>query len=134
MKTKIIISFVLINLCQRSFQLDGHGIGRLGKVDPNSFSEPEKVTTNHIDIYWNVYFNNNTIFGAVDLFLSVLAPEGINEVVLDVSNLSIIAVFEMTTDNDGNYLEIPLKYEISDPVPGIGSKMVVELPELKREK
>lgn len=40
-------------------------MGRLGKVDPSSFAEVEKITTVHSDLKWKVDFANKKIVGSV---------------------------------------------------------------------
>lgn len=56
-------------------------MGRLGKVDPNSYSEPEKLTLRHADLDWTVDFNRKIITGGVTLKFKILADEGVEKIV-----------------------------------------------------
>ena len=40
-------------------------MGRLGIVDPSSYSEPERITTTHSSLRWNVDFNSTRLLGSV---------------------------------------------------------------------
>lgn len=40
-------------------------MGRLGKVDPSSYSQPELITTEHSDIKWEVDFAATKLRGSV---------------------------------------------------------------------
>lgn len=40
-------------------------MGRLSSVDPSSYSEPEKITTEHTAIHWNVDFEATKLRGSV---------------------------------------------------------------------
>ncbi|CRL06266.1 CLUMA_CG019119, isoform A [Clunio marinus] len=68
---------------------------RLGP-DPSSYSQPDLVKIQHIDLDWNL---------------------------LDVSDINIESVNVKAND-----CEVPLKFQISDTVPDIGSKLTIDLP------
>lgn len=56
-------------------------MGRMGKVDPNSYAEPEKVVLQHADLDWEIDFNRKVISGSVTLKFKILAEEGVEQIV-----------------------------------------------------
>lgn len=60
-------------------------MGRLGKVDPSSYSQPELITTEHSDIKWEVDFAATKLRGSVLHKFNVLT----NDLDKIVSSLSI---------------------------------------------
>lgn len=98
-------------------------MGRLSKIDPNSYSEPEKIVLQHVDLSWNIDFENKIITGSADLKFSIVATEGVEEVLLDASEIKIASIFLKAPAG-----EIPLTYQISDTVTDIGSKLTIYLP------
>lgn len=56
-------------------------MGRLGKVDPNSYAEPEKVVLQHADLDWEIDFNRKIISGSVTLKFKILIEEGVEQIV-----------------------------------------------------
>ncbi|XP_017491355.1 PREDICTED: leukotriene A-4 hydrolase [Rhagoletis zephyria] len=104
--------------------LQQRNMGRLGKVDPSSYSEPERITTKHSALKWTVDFANTKLLGSVTHHFNVLETN-LPAILLDVrditvNNASIIC-------NGGS--SIPINYFASDPVEDIGAKLTLELPE-----
>ncbi|XP_028167560.1 leukotriene A-4 hydrolase isoform X1 [Ostrinia furnacalis] len=93
-------------------------MGALSPQDPSSFSRPELAIVRHVSLSLNVDFENKVLSGLASLKFDVL--EDSEEVILDVSNLSIESV-ELA---DGTQL----KYNLSDPIPNFGSKLTITLP------
>lgn len=50
-------------------------MGRLGKVDPSSYSQPELITTEHSDIKWQVDFASTKLRGSVLHKFKVLSSD-----------------------------------------------------------
>lgn len=111
---------------------------RLGP-DPSSYSRPDLVKVQHIDLDWTVNFSDSVLAGTATIQFLILA-KFIDEIVsaltlinsfyrenssqvLDVSELNIEAVTVKAND-----CEIPLKFRVSDTVPDIGSKLTIDLP------
>lgn len=46
---------------------------RLSTTDPSSYSQPEFVKINHIDLDWNVNFNDKIIIGSAQIQFIILA-------------------------------------------------------------
>ncbi|XP_060663693.1 leukotriene A-4 hydrolase isoform X1 [Drosophila nasuta] len=97
-------------------------MGRLGKVDPSSYSQPELITTEHSAINWQVDFTNTKLRGSVLHKFNVLSNE-LDKILLDVRD---IEVKNATLLAGGT--EVPINYFISDPVADIGQKLTLELP------
>lgn len=53
---------------------------RLSKVDPNSYSNPEEVIIQHIDLDWTVDFTKQTLKGSAVLSFKIL-DKSIKEIV-----------------------------------------------------
>lgn len=47
-------------------------MGRLGKVDPSSYSQPELITTKHSVLQWKIDFDNTKLKGSVTHHFNVL--------------------------------------------------------------
>lgn len=50
-------------------------MGRLGNIDPSSYSQPEAITTKHSAIKWQVDFENTKLKGSVTHRFNVLEKE-----------------------------------------------------------
>ncbi|KAL7742279.1 hypothetical protein ACLKA6_005540 [Drosophila palustris] len=97
-------------------------MGRLGKVDPSSYSQPELITTEHSAINWKVDFADTKLRGSVEHRFNVLSSN-LDKILLDVRDID---VKNATLLAGGS--EVPISYFISDPVPDIGQKLTLELP------
>ncbi|KAH8409632.1 hypothetical protein KR222_011783 [Zaprionus bogoriensis] len=97
-------------------------MGRLGKVDPSSYSQPELITTEHSSINWQVDFASTKLRGSVLHRFNVLSSE-LEQILLDVRDLDIK---NATLLSGGS--ELPINYFISDRVPDMGQKLTLELP------
>ncbi|XP_055918165.1 leukotriene A-4 hydrolase isoform X2 [Eupeodes corollae] len=98
-------------------------MGRLGKVDPNSYSEPEKVNTVQSLLTWNIDFENTKIVGSVIHKFKVL-EKNLSTILLDVRDLKISNASILAGSTS-----IPINYTVSDEVENIGSKLTLDLPE-----
>ncbi|XP_026743180.1 leukotriene A-4 hydrolase isoform X2 [Trichoplusia ni] len=93
-------------------------MGALSPLDPASYSRPEKAIIKHISLALTVDFEKQILCGSATLNFDVL--QDINDVILDVSNLTI----ESVEAEDGSQLQ----YKVGDHVPNFGSKLTVLLP------
>lgn len=50
-------------------------MSRLSKGDPNSYSEPENIVLKHVDLFWNVDFDKQTISGEAVYHFNIVAKE-----------------------------------------------------------
>ncbi|XP_075152053.1 leukotriene A-4 hydrolase isoform X1 [Haematobia irritans] len=98
-------------------------MGRLGKIDPSSYSQPELITTKHSTLNWKVDFENTRLRGSVVHNFKVL-ENGLESIILDVRDVNILNA-EIVSEN----ASIPLNYFVSDPVADIGEKLTLELPQ-----
>uniref|UniRef100_A0A1A9WXW0 Leukotriene A(4) hydrolase n=1 Tax=Glossina brevipalpis TaxID=37001 RepID=A0A1A9WXW0_9MUSC len=96
---------------------------RLGKIDPNSYAEPELITTLHSALHWKIDFEKKNLKGSVTHHFKLLQKD-LTTIHLDVRNLKIIKA-DLVCDK----AYIPLKHSISDPNGDMGAKLTLELPE-----
>ncbi|XP_054083088.1 leukotriene A-4 hydrolase isoform X1 [Zeugodacus cucurbitae] len=99
-------------------------MGRLSKVDPSSYSEPERIITKHSAFKWTVDFANTKLLGSVTHQFNVLEAN-LPAILLDVRDITINNASIVC--NGGS--AIPINYFVSDPVDDIGAKLTLELPE-----
>ncbi|XP_039950466.1 leukotriene A-4 hydrolase isoform X1 [Bactrocera tryoni] len=99
-------------------------MGRLSKVDPSSYSEPERIVTKHSAFKWTVDFTNTKLLGSVTHKFNVLEAN-LPAILLDVRDISIKNASILCSGGSA----IPINYFISDPVDDIGAKLTLELPE-----
>ncbi|XP_054743036.1 leukotriene A-4 hydrolase isoform X1 [Anastrepha obliqua] len=99
-------------------------MGRLGKVDPSSYSEPERITTKHSALKWTVDFANTKLLGSVTHHFNVL-EDNLPAILLDVRDVTVNSASILC--NGGS--SIPINYFVSDAVDDIGAKLTLELPE-----
>ncbi|XP_030383492.1 leukotriene A-4 hydrolase isoform X2 [Scaptodrosophila lebanonensis] len=97
-------------------------MGRLGTVDPSSYSEPDLITTEHSALNWTVDFAATKLRGSVLHRFNVLSTN-LDKILLDVRDINVT---NATLLADGS--ELPINYFISDPVSDIGQKLTLELP------
>ncbi|ALC39980.1 CG10602 [Drosophila busckii] len=97
-------------------------MGRLGTVDPSSYSQPELITTEHTQLNWQVDFAATKLRGSVVHKFNVLSSN-LEKILLDVRDID---VKNATLLAGGT--EMPINYFISEPVPDIGQKLTLELP------
>ncbi|XP_037934677.1 leukotriene A-4 hydrolase-like [Teleopsis dalmanni] len=98
-------------------------MGRLGTVDPNSYAEPDRVTTVHSSLKWIVDFDNTKLHGSVTHRFNLLESD-LPAIILDVRDITIKDVVILSNNNS-----TPVNYFITDSVVDIGSKLTLELPE-----
>jgi leukotriene-A4 hydrolase len=94
----------------------------MGKVDPSSYSQPELIKIQHVDIDWTVDFENHVLSGSALLYFDIIA-ESIEDILLDVRDIQIESVFVKTAAG-----EVPVNFQVSDTIKDIGSKLTVVLP------
>uniref|UniRef100_A0A336KHS5 Leukotriene A(4) hydrolase n=1 Tax=Culicoides sonorensis TaxID=179676 RepID=A0A336KHS5_CULSO len=123
----IILSIVICKQAKIDVAKTSETMGRMGEVDPNSYAEPEKVVIQHADLDWEIDFNRKIISGSVTLKFKILAEEGIEKILLDVSDLRIESIFAKVPAG-----EIPLTFTVTDPVENIGSKLTISLPNVTK--
>ncbi|XP_071500890.1 leukotriene A-4 hydrolase-like [Diadema antillarum] len=97
------------------------------RSDPNSLSDPSKVTTKHLSIEWNVDFKRKILTGSVKLSLDVL-QDGVSSVVLDTSEN--LTVSEVINDSSGE----KLTFELKEPIGALGSPLSINLPSSAQAK
>ncbi|CAD6998726.1 unnamed protein product [Ceratitis capitata] len=99
-------------------------MGRLSKVDPSSFSEPERIATKHSALKWTVDFSNTKLLGSVIHHFNVLEAN-LPAILLDVRDINVKSASILCSGGSA----IPIDYFVSDPVEDIGAKLILELPE-----
>ncbi|EDW75514.2 uncharacterized protein Dwil_GK23897, isoform A [Drosophila willistoni] len=107
---------------QPIYQVQKRKMGRLGTVDPSSYSQPELITTEHSFFNWKVDFEGTKLQGSVQHRFNVLA-NNLEKILLDVRDIN---VKNATLLAGGN--EVPINYFISDAVEDMGQKLTLELP------
>ncbi|KAI8126710.1 Leukotriene A-4 hydrolase [Lucilia cuprina] len=98
-------------------------MGRLGKIDPSSYSQPELITTQHSVLNWKVDFENTKLKGSVTHRFNVLEKD-LPAILLDVRDVKVLNA-EIVSGKSS----IPLNHFVSDPVDDIGAKLTLELPQ-----
>ncbi|XP_037828168.1 leukotriene A-4 hydrolase isoform X2 [Lucilia sericata] len=98
-------------------------MGRLGKIDPSSYSQPELITTQHSVLSWKVDFENTKLKGSVTHRFNVLEKD-LPAILLDVRDVKVLNA-EIVSGKSS----IPLNHFVSDPVDDIGAKLTLELPQ-----
>ncbi|XP_055386123.1 leukotriene A-4 hydrolase-like [Condylostylus longicornis] len=103
---------------------------RLGKIDPNSYSEPEKVVLKHVDLDWTVDFKKHVLIATAiyDFVIIEKSPKGLSSILLDVRDIKITDVFCICSGT-----EIPVNFFVGDHVEDIGAKLTIELPQGSEE-
>ncbi|XP_034835257.1 leukotriene A-4 hydrolase [Maniola hyperantus] len=91
----------------------------LSPLDPSSFSRPEFAIIKHIDLTYDVDFEKKVLYGTALYNIQVL--DYIDDLILDTRDLTI----EKLELDDGT----PLRYNIDDAVPNLGSKLTITLPQ-----
>ncbi|XP_045778042.1 leukotriene A-4 hydrolase [Maniola jurtina] len=94
-------------------------MGALSPLDPSSFSRPEFAIIKHIDLTYNVDFEKKVLHGTALYNIQVL--DYIEDLILDTRDLTI----EQLELDDGT----PLRFNIDETVPNLGSKLTINLPQ-----
>ncbi|KAJ2948302.1 hypothetical protein O0L34_g7539 [Tuta absoluta] len=89
----------------------------LSPNDPSSYSRPELAVMKHASLKLNVDFDKKVLSG--EALLSFEGVENTDEVILDVSSLSILGV----QLKDGT----ALKYKVDGHIPNMGSRLTINL-------
>ncbi|XP_068145355.1 leukotriene A-4 hydrolase isoform X2 [Drosophila tropicalis] len=97
-------------------------MGRLGTVDPSSYSQPELITTEHSSFNWKVDFEGTKLQGSVQHRFNVLA-NNLEKILLDVRDINVKSATLLAGGS-----EVPINYFISDAVEDMGQKLTLELP------
>ncbi|KAH8327902.1 hypothetical protein KR067_001424 [Drosophila pandora] len=97
-------------------------MGRLGTVDPSSYSQPDLITTEHSVLNWKVDFAATKLQGSVLHKFNVLSTN-LEKIILDVRDINVTNATLLAGGS-----ELPINFFISDPVDDIGQKLTLELP------
>ncbi|XP_039481239.1 leukotriene A-4 hydrolase isoform X2 [Drosophila santomea] len=97
-------------------------MGRLGVVDPSSYSQPDLITTEHSALNWKVDFGATKIQGSVLHRFKVLTAN-LDKILLDVRDINVTNATLLAGGS-----ELPINFFISDAVDDIGQKLTLELP------
>ncbi|XP_039759407.1 leukotriene A-4 hydrolase isoform X2 [Pararge aegeria] len=93
-------------------------MGALSPLDPSSYSRPEFAVIKHINLTYDVDFQNKILYGNALYNIKVL--DYLDDLIFDTSDLSI----ESLELDDGT----PLAYKLDEPVQNLGSKLTITLP------
>ncbi|XP_017069922.2 leukotriene A-4 hydrolase isoform X2 [Drosophila eugracilis] len=104
------------------YQIQRRNMGRLGNVDPSSYSQPDLITTEHSALNWTVDFESTKIQGSVLHRFKVLTSN-LDKILLDVRDINVTNATLLAGGS-----ELPINYFISDAVDDIGQKLTLELP------
>ncbi|XP_068145346.1 leukotriene A-4 hydrolase isoform X1 [Drosophila tropicalis] len=107
---------------QPIYQVQKRKMGRLGTVDPSSYSQPELITTEHSSFNWKVDFEGTKLQGSVQHRFNVLA-NNLEKILLDVRDINVKSATLLAGGS-----EVPINYFISDAVEDMGQKLTLELP------
>ncbi|KAH8241790.1 hypothetical protein KR026_000550 [Drosophila bipectinata] len=97
-------------------------MGRLGTVDPSSYSQPDLITTEHSVLNWKVDFGATKLQGSVLHKFNVLSTN-LDQIILDVRDINVTNATLLAGGS-----QLPINFFISDPVDDIGQKLTLELP------
>ncbi|KAH8327749.1 hypothetical protein KR074_006337 [Drosophila pseudoananassae] len=97
-------------------------MGRLGTVDPSSYSQPDLITTEHSVLNWKVDFAATKLQGSVLHKFNVLSTN-LERIILDVRDINVTNATLLAGGT-----KLPINFFISDPVDDIGQKLTLELP------
>ncbi|XP_039147215.1 leukotriene A-4 hydrolase isoform X1 [Drosophila simulans] len=104
------------------YQVQKRNMGRLGVVDPSSYSQPDLITTEHSALNWKVNFGATKIQGSVLHRFKVLTAN-LDKILLDVRDINVTNATLLAGGS-----ELPINFFISDAVDDIGQKLTLELP------
>ncbi|XP_039481238.1 leukotriene A-4 hydrolase isoform X1 [Drosophila santomea] len=104
------------------YQVQKRSMGRLGVVDPSSYSQPDLITTEHSALNWKVDFGATKIQGSVLHRFKVLTAN-LDKILLDVRDINVTNATLLAGGS-----ELPINFFISDAVDDIGQKLTLELP------
>ncbi|XP_023947707.2 leukotriene A-4 hydrolase [Bicyclus anynana] len=93
-------------------------MGALSPLDPSSFSRPELCLIKHIQLTYDVDFENKILHGTALYNIQVI--DFMDDLILDTSELTI----ESAELDDGTQL----KFKLGEFIPNLGSKLSVRLP------
>jgi leukotriene A-4 hydrolase/aminopeptidase len=104
--------------------MPGTQSGPPGAEDIHSYSKPDQVRVRHIDLDWEVLFDQKALKGTATLTVERTSQGGGRQLILDTRDLKITKV---ETSNDGrSYAETKFTLGKADPV--LGSSLTIELP------
>ncbi|XP_017001715.2 leukotriene A-4 hydrolase isoform X1 [Drosophila takahashii] len=104
------------------YQIQKRNMGRLGNVDPSSYSQPDLITTEHSVLNWKVDFEATKLQGSVLHRFKVLTAN-LDKILLDVRDINVTNATLLAGGS-----ELPINYFISDAIDDIGQKLTLELP------
>jgi leukotriene-A4 hydrolase len=97
----------------------------LARVDPHSFSNPEQLRTEHLDLDLTVDFDKKQLHGYVTHKLKTLEGQSPKELVLDTRKLNIEKCEVSTNGTDFT----TVKHQLDKEVPIFGSALRIPVPE-----
>jgi leukotriene A-4 hydrolase/aminopeptidase len=95
------------------------------RKDYHSYSNPEQVIARHVELEWDVLFDQKILKGTAVLSIERVGSSKNAPLILDTRNLSITKV--ETSANGTNYSETKFTVGKVDPI--LGAPLTIELPE-----
>lgn len=115
------IKFLTIGLILLMATIIGNGQAKSAK-DVHSYSNPEEILVKHVDLDWNILFDQKIIKGSATLIIENSANS--NTLILDTRDLKI----EKTeTSNDGKTYQ-STKFELGSVDKFLGSSLKITIP------
>jgi len=93
--------------------------------DFHSYSNPEQIKVRHIDLDWDVLFDQKTLKGTATLSLERVAADGHPPLILDTRDLKVTRA-EASADGT-NYS--PASFSIGQADPILGAPLTIQLPD-----
>src|SRR5215216_1426654 len=122
-QTKVVlISVILLTMMQGSSYSQAPPAER---KDHHSYSNPEQVKVRHVDLEWDVLFDQKILRGTAVLSLERTGPDKRAPLILDTRNLNITKA--EASLNGTNYSEARFTVGKADPI--LGAPLTIELPE-----
>ncbi|HZN12272.1 MAG TPA: M1 family aminopeptidase/hydrolase, partial [Blastocatellia bacterium] len=92
--------------------------------DVHSYSNPEQIRVRHLDLDWEVLFDQKSLRGTADLHLERVAKEGSPPLVLDTRDLQITKA-EASADGTSY---APAEFSLGPADPVLGAPLTIRLP------
>ena len=92
--------------------------------DVHSYSNPEQIRVRHLDLDWEVHFDQKILRGTADLHLERVAKEGSPPLVLDTRDLQITKA-EASADGTSY---APAEFSLGPADPVLGAPLTIRLP------
>src|SRR5215216_2042986 len=122
-QTKVVlISVILLTMMQGSSYSQAPPAER---KDHHSYSNPEQVKVRHVDLEWDVLFDQKILRGTAVLSLERTGPDKRAPLILDTRNLNISKA--EASLNGAAYSEAKFTVGKADPI--LGAPLTIDLPE-----